>query len=232
MAYSINAYMDDRSVIIEPLSTKRDFFDKSSHKSAYKCLPISSANLVGWGISFSEDISFIWDGEDKNFQEHVKIIFGSQYIDVADNGTISFNTKFSLKTEDQVSIFITPVPNQFSDSWSVISATLSTSFYHDAIRFGVKILKPNELITIPANTPVASILPISFTELNDSVINIFDWSERDFSVYNENYAKAMEDSRYAPELAGFYRNAWNHKKEKIGEHEVKYLNLKTIEGKK
>jgi len=228
MSYEVNAYLQNKEVRIDPLTIKRDFFDNSDGKAAYRCLPISSANIIGWGISFPEDISFIWDGELNNFQEHVKILSGENYIVPMENKTLSFNSGISLKTGEDLSVFLFPVPNQFSNEWSTMSAVFSTSFYNDEVRPAIVLHKSNQVITIKAGTPVAALIPISLTNLNNSTIKVEDWDNKDFSVYNEDYAKAMEDSRYAPELVSFYRNAWNHKKEKIGKHEVSYLNLKTI----
>ena len=232
MSYKIKAYMQEESAKLEPLSIKRDFFDKSDNKTAYKCLPISSANVVGWGVSFPEDISFIWDGELDNFIDHVEILSGKNYAVVMENKTISFSTYFSLSTDKNVSVLVMPVSNQFSDEWATVSAVFSTSFYHDTIQPAITILKPNQIITIKAGTPIAAILPISLSSLNDSVVERFDWKEKDFSVYNEDYSNAMKISQSADNLVNFYRNGWNHKKEKIGEHEVKYLNLKTVDGGK
>ena len=87
MSYLIKAYMEDKSVILEPLKVKRKWFDESNNKIAYRCLSIASANVIGWGLAFPEDISFIWDGETSDFKNHVKILSGEKYICAADNGT-------------------------------------------------------------------------------------------------------------------------------------------------
>ena len=188
MSYSIKLYAQEDSAIVEPLSIKRDFFDQSDNKTAYKCLPISSANVVGWGISFPDDISFVWDGESNNFKDHVKVLSGNKHITVMENKTISFNTYFSLSTDKNLSILITTVPNQFSNSWATVSAVFSTSFYHDTIQPAIVVLKANEVITIKAGTPVANILPISLSQLNGSIVEKLNWDKKDFSVYNDEYS--------------------------------------------
>jgi hypothetical protein len=222
--------MEDKSVILEPLKLKRKWFDESSNKMAYRCLSIASANVIGWGLAFPENISFIWDGETSDFQNHVKILSGEKYIRVADNGTIAFNTYFSLSTDKHVTIMVGPVPNQFFESWSTVSATFSTSFYLDHIQAAIVLLKANEIITIKAGTPIAAIIPISLTELNNSKIEVFDYSKKDFTNYNHEYSKCLQNSQKSTKLLNFYKNATNHKNKKIGDHEVKYLNLKTVDG--
>ena len=230
MSYLIKAYMEDKSVILEPLKVKRKWFDESNNKIAYRCLSIASANVIGWGLAFPEDISFIWDGETSDFKNHVKIFSGEKYICAADNGTISFNTYFSLSTDKHVTIMVSPVPNQFFESWSTVSATFSTSFYLDHIQAAIVLLKANEIITIKAGTPIAAIIPISLTELNNSKIEVFDYSKKDFTNYNDEYSKCLKNSQKSTKLLNFYKNATNHKNKKIGDHEVKYLNLKTVDG--
>jgi len=232
MTYNIKAYMQERSVILEPLSPTREWFEQSGGKMAYRCYPLSSANTIGWGIAFPDDISFIWDGERWDFINHVKILSGEKWFRVQDNGTIAFMPYFSLATDEDVTILINPVPNQFSDEWATISMTFSTGFYHDNIATGAHIMKANKIITIPAGTPVAAIIPYSLTKLKDTAIECFDWDEKDFSVYNDDYSRELAKYQHSEDFADFYRKGVNHKNEVIGYHEAKKLNLKTIDREK
>lgn len=230
MSYQIKAYMDEGSANIEPLSVKRDFFDNSTNKTAYKCLPITSASMIGWAISFPKDISFIWDGEFENFPEHVKILSGEEYAVASTNKTIVLNPRFSLKTDENITTLINPVPNQFSDEWATISFAVSTSFFENIINLGIYTLKSNKIITIKAGTPVAIILPISLSSLNNSSIELLSWEKRNNSIYNDDYENKINENLKNNKLSNFYKNATNHKNEKIGNHEVKFLNLKIING--
>ena len=228
MSYTIKAYMQDDSVLLEPLSFRREWFDKTLGKIAYVCLPLSSANPIGWGIAFQKDISFIWDGEFENFSEHVKILSGEEYIRVQKNRTLAILPYFSLSTDQNITMLLNPVPNQFSDEWATISLTFSTGFYHDAIIPAITILKANKVITIKAGTPVAAMLPVSLSELNNSKMEMYSWDEKDFSVYNQDYTDALATSEYTQKPVNLYRRGFNHKNEKNGEHEVKLLKLKTV----
>jgi hypothetical protein len=223
--------MKEDGSTIKPLTNKRDFFDNSSDKSAYKCLPITSASVVGWGVSFPEDISFIWDGETDNFPDHVKILSGKKYVEASTNKTLILYSGFAIETDENITTLITPVPNQFTDEWATVSLALSTSFYRSMINFGIVVLKANKVITIKAGTLIANILPVSLSELNNSEVEVYDWQMRDSSVYNDEYSNVIkENSKLRNVLSNFYRNAVNHKKEKIGNHEVKFLNLSVTQG--
>jgi Family of unknown function (DUF6065) len=228
MPNNIKVYMMDSSVNIEQLKIQRDFFDNFLGETSYKCLPISFANTVGWGISFPEDISFIWDGEEENFVDHVKVLSGEKYFEVRPNKTITFRTGMAIETDENLTTLVTPVPNQFNDGWEVISNVISTSFYRNQLELAIVVLKSNEIITIKANTPIFRILPISLSELNNSSVEVFEWKDKDDSVYNDEYTDEIKKYSEGPKLHNFYKNATNHKGEKIGSHEVDFLNLKTI----
>ena len=45
---------------IQPMSIKRDWMDLTSEKHAYRCFPVTQANVVGWNLSCKEDIVFLW----------------------------------------------------------------------------------------------------------------------------------------------------------------------------
>ena len=91
----------ENSAIIKPLSVNRDWMDETYKAHAYKCFPVSLTNQLGWGLSFPEDITFIWDGISDHSADHVKILEGNKYCSPArGNATISFETGILLKTKE------------------------------------------------------------------------------------------------------------------------------------
>ena len=78
--HSLTAFeLRDGYGIIEPLSIKREWMDNTFDAHAYKCFPVGLTNQLGWGISFPEDISFIWDGINNADPNHIKILSGEKY---------------------------------------------------------------------------------------------------------------------------------------------------------
>ncbi len=43
---------------ISPMSIKRDWMDQTSEKHAYRCFPVTQANVIGYSLSCNEDINF------------------------------------------------------------------------------------------------------------------------------------------------------------------------------
>jgi hypothetical protein len=228
--HKIKAYKTEGFADIFPLSIKRDWMDKTWNAHAYHCFPVGLANQLGWGISFPEDISFIWDGISDSSADHVKVLNGEKYVYTGrSNATISFNTGISFETEKNISLFQMPVPNLPIDGITPFSTLMSTSFYSDSLPCAWMITKPNVEITIKAGTPVVAIIPIDLSSLQDSEIEVFsDLEKPKLKIDMKSYSKKLYDLNNSGKWSDFYRNATDHEGNKIGEHQVKSIKLKVV----
>jgi len=231
----IKAYRTNTSLAqIKPLPVRRDWMDDTWQKHAYHCFPVTLTNTLGWSISFPEDITFIWDGISDYSPEHVKVLSGEKYVYTGRaNGTISFNTGITFKTEENISLLTMPPPNFFIDGASCFTTLISTSFFRSPLPVAWMITSANKKITIPAGTPVCSIMPISLSSINNSEIHLINNSllpeiEND-PEHLQDYSKAIIEINKKLEWSDFYRNGVDHNGNLMGKHEVKSLKLKVIE---
>lgn len=232
MKKTILVYKDhNSSANIEQLSVKRKWMEETSGKHAYHCFPISLANTMGWGISFPEDISFIWDGISDETPDHVTIIKGEKYCTPQRaNATISFITYLTFITQQNTTMLVCPVPNDFNENAQCFTTLISTSFYKSIFPIAWKILKPNIEITIPANTPVAMVVPVSLNRLQEYEVVIKKQDQEFLSEYRKEENKNLEFYKEKSQKGMFghlYRKAENYNGEKIGEHEVQRIKLDT-----
>jgi hypothetical protein len=220
------------SATVLPLSVKREWMDETWEAHAYKCFPVSLTNQMGWGISFPEDITFIWDGISDSTPDHVKILSGEKYAYAErSNATVSFNTGTTFKTDDSYSLLTMPVPNNFTDGYQPFTTIMSSSFYSGDLSCAIRVTRPNVEITIKANTPVFCIVPIDLASLQDSEIEFFDSSEMPPRSFDANdYSKAGAESNGIGKWTNFYRNATDHLGNSLGKHQVKAIRLRVIEG--
>jgi hypothetical protein len=212
---------------INPLSINRDWMDATWNAHAYHCFPVSLANKLGWEISFPEDIVFTWDGLSDSSADHVKITSGEKYAySGRANATISFHTGIKFQTNQSLSLITMPVPNSFNENFQVFTTIMSTSWYDGELPIACRILKPNTEIVIKANTPIAAILPIDLEALQDSSIIFTDLSNMKTSNVDVNaYSQAIFEINKLGKWADFYRNGVDHKNNKLGDHQVKKINL-------
>lgn len=228
----------DRSGNIDQTPMKRDWMDSTYERHAYHCFPMSIANRLGWGISFPEDITFIWDGINDSTPDHVKVISGEKYVHTnRGNRTISFNTGIYFSTKKNISLLTMPVPNQFIEGAQCMTTVISTSVLESELPIAWMILQPNIEITIPAGTPIATILPISLNDLQSYEVTVKnhtprEWSTREWGERMSARSEASQARNSVGDWTHFYRDAVDHTGAPVGEHEAKKLVMKVINEQK
>jgi hypothetical protein len=212
---------------IEPMSIKRDWMDLTSENHAYRCFPVTQSNVIGWYLSCSEDIIFTWDGINDQTDQHVKITSPSGSYSGRGQSSISLNTSLVFRTDPDVSIWTIHPVNYFNDDFETMSSVISTSFYDNPLPLALKAKKANVETIIKAGTPIATIIPISLTHLNNTSIEIVEYKDEDRSRTNSNiaYGEAAQVLHSSGNWTDWYRNAVNEKNESVGSHEVKTLKL-------
>jgi hypothetical protein len=220
--------MQGNSFVISPMSIKREWMDATSENHAYRCFPVTQANVVGWSLSCLEDIVFIWDGINDQTQDHVKIISAPEGSYTGrGQSSISLNTGLIFRTEEDVSIITINPVNYFNEDFETMSNLISSSFYDNPLPLAIKARRANEEITIKAGTPIATILPISLSNLNNSTIEIVDYKDPDRSRVEANisYGEAAQVLNSSGQWTDWYRDAVNEHGEVKGRHETKTLKL-------
>lgn len=229
--YDILVYKNtEYSANISQLPIKRDWMDKTIDAHAYKCFPVTLTNSLGWGISYPEDISFVWDGISDTSGHHVRILSGHKYCYTERaNATISFKTGLVFRTNEDTSLLQMPVPNLFTDEYQAFTTLLSTSFFQGELPCALRILKPNQIITIKANTPISSIIPISLSQIQGSSISYSGIEILKPTNYGEKHLDAVKEKTSKGLWTNFYRDAIDPEGNKLGNHEVKSIRLKVVE---
>lgn len=227
MSESINVYKNPISANIKQTRIKRQWMDETDRSHAYHCFPVTLANTLGYEISFPEEISFIWDGISDSKADHVKVLKGSKYASSSrGNATISLNTGLTFKSSENITMLHMPVPNYFIDGVQAFTTLVSTSFFKNPMPAALMVTRPNEVITIPANQPIITLLPIPLKMISEINMDIYPNVENLNSVeYNKEYSKAAYEINKVGNWTDWYRNTTDHTGEKIGSHEVKTIKL-------
>jgi Family of unknown function (DUF6065) len=229
------AYTSGQGAVVDQLPMHRDWMDTTFDRHAYQCFPLSLSNRLGWGISYPEDITFIWDGINDSTPDHVKIISGMKYVHSnRGNRTISFNTGITFLGENEanVTLLTMPVPNQFVRGAQCMTTLISTSVLESELPIAWMITEPNIEITIPANTPIAAILPISLSEIQEHELEIVsgrpEYQDEDWLENSRKRGDASQAMNSKGEWTHFYRDAVDHNGSPVGNHEAKKIIMKVV----
>lgn len=209
------------------MSIKRDWMDLTSENHAYRCFPVTQANVIGWSLSCVNDISFEWNGVNDQTPDTVKVFSPVGAYSGRGQSSISLHTGLYFRTDQDVSILTINPVNYFSDDFETMSSLMTTSFYDNPLPLALKAKTANKITTIKAGTPIATIIPISLTNLNNTVIEINQYAdpERKRHDANMSYGAASQVVNSSGEWTDWYRNSINEKGESLGNHEVKTLKL-------
>lgn len=208
------------------LPIKREWMDETFDNHAYRCFPISLANGLGFGISFPEDISFVWDGITDTSPNHIKILKGEKYCSLGrGNATISFNTNLLIRTDENVTMLHMPVPNLFIEGVSPYTTLISTSFFNSPFPCAWRITTPYKVITIKAGTPIIALLPISLESINNSCANLQDIKNYKSNNMPSDIKKVRIKEKNKGLWTDFYRDAVDPDGRKIGKHETKSIKM-------
>jgi hypothetical protein len=228
------AYTNGGNGIIEQLPLQRSWMDDTFSRHAYHCFPVSISNRLGWGLSFPEDISFIWDGITDERDSHVKILSGEKFANSRrGSATVSFQTDMTFVGDNQenLTLLTMPVPNQFIRGAQCMTTTLSTSVLAGDLPIAWMITEPNVVITIPAYTPIAAIIPISLTDIQDHELEITKGGIPPFET--DEFVDKMRDRSVASrelnergEWTHYYRDAVWADGSSAGAHEAKKIVMK------
>ena len=216
---------------IEQMSIKRDWMDATDEKHAYRCFPVTQANVIGWSLSCSKDIVFTWDGKNDQTPNHVQISSPPGSYAGRGQSSISFDTGLTFKTDTDASLWVINPVNFFNDDFETMSSVISTSFYDHPLPLAIKARKANVETRIVAGTPIATIVPVSLTYMNHSAIKVVKYSDplNLRHLAHKSYGDAAQRVNKSGRFTDWYRDAVNEKNEILGAHEIKVLRLPVVD---
>jgi len=218
----------DSVINISPMSIKRDWMDVTPEKHAYRCFPVTQANMVGWNFFCEKDIEFIWNGINDTSSDNVQITKGEEFTYTGrGQSTVSFNTGLTFRTDENISLLTINPVNYFNDDFETMSSVISTSWLDVGFPLAIKARTANKNILIKAGTPLATIIPISLTQMDNTSINIIDYTDVDNKRQeaHKSYGEASQKINQSGQWTDWYRDAVNEKGESLGKHETKVLHL-------
>ena len=218
----------DSVISLAPMSIKRDWMDATPEKHAYRCFPVTQANMVGWNLFCDKDFEFIWNGINDTSSDNIEILSGHEFTySGRGQSTVSFHTGLTFRTDENISLLTINPVNYFNDDFETMSSLISTSWMDSGFPLAIKARVANKKIIVKAGTPLATIIPVSLTAMDNTSIEIVDYSDPDSKRQHahQSYGEAAQEVNKSGQWTDWYRDAINEKGESLGKHETKVLRL-------
>jgi hypothetical protein len=115
-----------------------------------------------------------------------------------------------------------------------MSSLISTSWFDNDFPLAIKAKIPNKEILIKAGEPIATIIPISLTNLDNTSIKIYDYEDQDRSRQDKHktYGEAAQKINQSGNWTDWYRDAVDEKGNSLGSHETKVLRISVENNRK
>lgn len=178
IAYAIPGVKRDLSKIIRPCKPSREWMDNTPGQYAYRCIPLSAANTMGWEILNPVDAEMTWSGADDGDRIDVKSEkdpfapqphFGS--------GTVTWYLPFLFRTPPDYGLIITGPANQDKQHIVPLDAFVRTDWVPFPFTMNWRITTANKTIRFAAGDAICRVLPYPLALLNEMKIEIRDMQD-------------------------------------------------------
>jgi len=178
LAYAIPGVTRELGTLIRPCRPSRDWMDNTPGQYAYRCIPLSSANTMGWELLNAVDVEISWSGADDG--DHIEVQseknpfaphphFGS--------GTVTWYLPFLFRTPPQYGLMVTGPANQDKAGIVPLDAFVRTDWVPFPFTMNWRITAPKTSIRFAAGEPICRILPYPLELLNEMQIEVHEMQD-------------------------------------------------------
>jgi hypothetical protein len=153
--------------------------DRTSAAYAYRCVPLSAANTMGWELLNPVNCEFRWNGltphkqvfvyREKEVRYGPKSHFGT--------GVVTWDIPFLFRTPSDYGLVVTGPANHDRDHITPLDAFIRTDWLPFPFTMNWRITTPDVAIRFKAGEPIARIFPYPLALLDEMQLEIHDLFE-------------------------------------------------------
>ncbi|MEJ8569470.1 DUF6065 family protein [Elongatibacter sediminis] len=178
-AYVLPGAPDDAAQLIRPARPRRDWMNRTPDRYAYRCIPLSAANTMGWEILNPVNCEFRWNGltphtqlfvyREKELRFGPKSHFGS--------GVVTWELPFLFRTPPEYGLVVTGPANHDRADIAPLDGFIRTDWLPFPFTMNWRITRPDQTIRFEAGEPIARVFPYPLGLLEESGIELHDLAE-------------------------------------------------------
>ncbi len=161
---------------IVPGQSAREWMDRTPERYAYRCLPLTIANAMGWEILAPCRVDVTWNGGRELGDLTVTIddpAWGADRLASSHfgSGIVTFHTGYLFRTEPGVGVWARGAPNLPKDGIAPLEGVIETDWLPFSFTMNWMMTRPGH-ISFAADEPFCFITPLAYRGLDDMVPEI------------------------------------------------------------
>ncbi|MBO1255980.1 hypothetical protein J3L16_09815 [Alteromonas sp. 5E99-2] len=204
VAYALPGTSTDVASLIRPCKITREWMDQTPARYAYRCIPLTAANSMGWELLNPVDVEITWTGKENGDQ--LKFNLASRHpfgpTPHFGGGTVTWYLPFLFRTPADYGLLISGPANHDKCDVTPLDAFVRTDWVPFPFTMNWRITTENKPVVFKAGEPICRIMPFPLTLLNDTKLEIRDMSDDPaFTDRVNNWMKERENNYKQQKLA-------------------------------
>ncbi len=166
LCYQIHAVAPE----IVPGRSSRRWMDATESRHAYRCLPLTIANSMGWEILLPAQVRATWNGGTEIADLTVETAHGERSQTIAQShfgyGILTFATGFLFRTDPGIALWVRGSPNRPKDGIAPLEGIVETDWVDFTFTMNWQLTRPGSVI-FEKDEPFCFITPLSYHALDD-----------------------------------------------------------------
>lgn len=156
---------------MRPGRAERDWMDATDERFAYRCLPLSVANAMGWELILPARVTARWTGGDELEDLEIEVDDPAWREDRLalshfGHGVLTFNTSYLFKTEPGIGIWARGAPNWIKHGIQPLDGIIETDWLDFTFTMNWRFTAPGE-VSFDVGEPFCFITPFAYRSLDD-----------------------------------------------------------------
>jgi len=146
---------------------RRDWMDATQQGFAYRCLPLTIMNQIGWQVLSPVSFTAVWNGRPEPggvaFEFHsADPVWRGWINDHFGHGVITWNTPYLWKTRPEGSrLLVMGPPNMFKPNLHPLTALIESDWMNMSFTMNWKIGWPGTPVAFAAGEPLFQVVPLA-----------------------------------------------------------------------
>lgn len=192
--------------LIKPCTAKSDWMDGTHDKYAYRCIPLVSANTMGWELFNPVASEARWNGGDSNADIEIRIEHEHPFAINSHfgSGMVTWYLPFLFRTSPDLGLIVTGPANHAREDAVPLDAFVRTDWLPFPFTMNWRLTRKDRFVKFAKNEPICRILPYPIALLNETQLEITNLADdpgfmAEVNAFGakrqENVAKQQEETK-------------------------------------